>query len=147
MYIFVRDCVIIYVLYILWISNSSYWYIRWYWFLAELERRVADLLGMEAGLFVPSGTMGNLLLGIIAESAWQYKKIPFCLSLATKSLKNNALSLRFKGWGKHLHTFFSFLVNLLKFIKKKTARCYNITLYIHVLQLVRIWNDWEYYQY
>src|SRR6476469_7504457 len=25
----------------------------------ELERRTADLFGMEAGLFVPSGTMGN----------------------------------------------------------------------------------------
>ena len=27
----------------------------------KLERRVADLLGKEAGVFVPSGTMGNLV--------------------------------------------------------------------------------------
>ncbi|MCL2653657.1 MAG: beta-eliminating lyase-related protein, partial [Propionibacteriaceae bacterium] len=29
--------------------------------IAELEARTADLLGHEAGLFVPSGTMSNLL--------------------------------------------------------------------------------------
>lgn len=29
--------------------------------VAELERRVASLLGKEAALFLPTGTMGNLL--------------------------------------------------------------------------------------
>ena len=29
--------------------------------VVELEERAADLLGKEAGLFVPSGTMGNLV--------------------------------------------------------------------------------------
>lgn len=29
----------------------------------ELERRSAELFGKEAALFVPSGTMGNLLAG------------------------------------------------------------------------------------
>ncbi|CAG0915478.1 unnamed protein product [Notodromas monacha] len=29
--------------------------------IKKLERKVAEILGMEAGLFVPSGTMGNLL--------------------------------------------------------------------------------------
>jgi threonine aldolase len=31
--------------------------------LKELEARVAGLLGKESGLFVSSGTMGNLLAG------------------------------------------------------------------------------------
>lgn len=29
----------------------------------ELEAKVAELLGKEAAVFVPSGTMGNLLAG------------------------------------------------------------------------------------
>ena len=31
--------------------------------ILELERRVAELLGKEAALFVASGTMGNLSAG------------------------------------------------------------------------------------
>lgn len=31
--------------------------------LAELEAKTAAIFGKEAGLFVPSGTMGNLLAG------------------------------------------------------------------------------------
>jgi threonine aldolase len=33
--------------------------------VAELEERAAELLGKEAGLFVPSGTMGNLIAQIV----------------------------------------------------------------------------------
>jgi len=30
-------------------------------FIVELEAKMADLFGKEAGLFVPSGTMANLI--------------------------------------------------------------------------------------
>ena len=33
-------------------------------FLVELEAKMADLFGKEAGLFVPSGTMSNLIAGM-----------------------------------------------------------------------------------
>ena len=32
--------------------------------LVELEAKMADLFGKEAGLFVPSGTMANLIAGM-----------------------------------------------------------------------------------
>ena len=36
---------------------------NWYYliFLSELEEKAAAILGKESGLFIPSGTMGNLL--------------------------------------------------------------------------------------
>jgi len=33
-------------------------------FLVELEAKMADLFGKEAGVFVPSGTMANLIAGM-----------------------------------------------------------------------------------
>jgi threonine aldolase len=35
----------------------------------ELERKVAELFGKEAAVFVPSGTMGNLLAGLSVISS------------------------------------------------------------------------------
>jgi len=32
--------------------------------LVELEKKMADLFGKEAGLFVPSGSMANLIAGM-----------------------------------------------------------------------------------
>ena len=44
----------------------------------ELERRAADLLGKEAGLFVPSGTMANFCTRCALETAcvWLYAERP-----------------------------------------------------------------------
>ncbi len=35
------------------------------WALSELQRRVAEMFRMDAGLFVPTGTMGNLISGTL----------------------------------------------------------------------------------
>jgi threonine aldolase len=36
----------------------------------ELERKVAELIGKEAALFVPSGSMGNLLASKFDGRKW-----------------------------------------------------------------------------
>jgi threonine aldolase len=36
----------------------------------ELERKVAELIGKEAAVFVPSGSMGNLLASKFAVGNW-----------------------------------------------------------------------------
>lgn len=35
-----------------------------FYMMTELERRMAIYTGKEAALFVPSGTMGNLIAGV-----------------------------------------------------------------------------------
>jgi len=41
--------------------------------LVELEKKMADLFGKEACLFVPSGTMANLIAGMFRNRIKQYQ--------------------------------------------------------------------------
>lgn len=45
----------------------------------ELEVKVAELFGKEAALFVPSGTMGNLLAGEALENFHYHFLITFLI--------------------------------------------------------------------
>jgi threonine aldolase len=44
------------------VLNSNYYFV--YFNFAALQEKSAAMLGMEAALFVPSGTMSNLIAGI-----------------------------------------------------------------------------------